>query len=76
MLPQKIYLGIGTNEAGNPESNALILKSFTDLEQILKAKGMGPSRLKVVVEEGGQHNETAWARRLPNALLFLLGRQM
>ena len=73
-LPQKIYLGIGTNEAGNPESDALILKSFTDLEQILKSKGMGASRLKVVIEEGGQHNEKAWARRLPDALLFLYER--
>jgi hypothetical protein len=29
--------------------------------------------LKYVVEEGGQHTEAAWARRLPEALRFLLG---
>ena len=74
VLPQKIYLAIGSNEAGNPESNALILKSFADMEQILQEKHLGPSRLRMVVEEGGQHNETAWARRLPDALLFLFGR--
>ena len=74
LLPQKIYMGIGTNEAGNPEADALILKYFTDTEQILKDKGLGNSRLKVVVEGGGQHNEDAWARRFPDALLFLYGR--
>jgi predicted alpha/beta superfamily hydrolase len=74
LLPQKIYLGIGTKEAGNAESDALILKTFDDVEEILKKKGMGPTRLKVVVEEGGLHNEEAWARRFPDALLFLYGR--
>jgi len=73
LLPQKIYMGIGTNEAGNPDSDALILKYFTDMEQILKDKGLGSSRLKAVVEGGGQHNEEAWARRFPDALLFLYG---
>ncbi len=74
VLPQKIYLGIGTKESGDAESDALVLKAFTDLEHTLKAKGMGPSRLKVVIEEGGQHNESAWARRFPDAVLFLYGR--
>jgi predicted alpha/beta superfamily hydrolase len=73
LLPQKIYMGIGTKEAGRPESDALILNDFTNMEQILKDKGIGPSRLKVVIAEGGQHNEAAWARRLSDALLFLYG---
>lgn len=74
LLPQKIYLGIGTSEAGNPQSDALILQDVKELEQILRTKGMGPNRLKVVIEEGAQHDETAWARRLPDALIFLYGR--
>lgn len=74
LLPQKIYMGIGTNEAGNPEAETLIQKDFTDVVQILKDRGLGNSRLRVVVEGGGQHNEEAWARRLPDALLFLYGR--
>jgi predicted alpha/beta superfamily hydrolase len=73
LLPQKIYLGTGTSESGKPEGDALIVGRFTQLEQIFKAKGMGPSRLKVVIEEGGQHNESAWAQRLPDALIFLYG---
>ncbi len=74
LLPQKIYMGMGTAEAGNPEADTLILKYFTDTAQILKDKGLGNSRLKVVVEGGGKHNEEAWARRFPEALLFLYGR--
>jgi predicted alpha/beta superfamily hydrolase len=74
LLPQEIYVGIGTKETANSESDALILQDVKELEQILKAKGMGPSRLKVVIEEGAQHNEAAWARRLPEALTFLYGR--
>lgn len=73
LLPQKIYLGIGTRETDDVDNNALIMQYFRGLEQILKSKGMGPSRLEVFVEEGGQHNEDAWARRLPEALLFLYG---
>jgi predicted alpha/beta superfamily hydrolase len=74
LLPQKIYLGVGTKEMRNTTYDSQIVKYVTDLERILKAKGMGPNRLKVVIEEGGQHNETAWARRLPDALLFFYGR--
>ncbi len=75
LLPQKIYIGVGTKETGDEAPDALIVKTVTDLEQILRNKGMGPNRLKVVVDEGAQHNETAWAERLPDALLFLYGDQ-
>ncbi len=74
LLPQKIYLGVGTQETDNAAVNAEVVKTVTDLEKILRSKGLGPTRLKVVVEEGGQHNEEAWARRFPDALLFLYGR--
>jgi predicted alpha/beta superfamily hydrolase len=74
LLPQKIYLGVGTQETDNATVNAQVVETVTDLEKILRSKGLGPTRLKVVVEEGGQHNETAWARRFPDALLFLYGR--
>lgn len=73
-LPQKVYIGVGTNETGTPDYDTQIVKTVTDLAAILRKKGMGPTRLKVVVEEGGQHNESAWAKRLPDALLFLYGR--
>jgi predicted alpha/beta superfamily hydrolase len=74
LLPQKIYMGVGTKESGDATYDPQIVKEVTELEAILRKKGMGPTRLKVVVEEGAQHDEAAWARRFPEALLFLYGR--
>jgi predicted alpha/beta superfamily hydrolase len=73
-LPQKMYLGIGTSETPDPEPNAQIVQSVEDLEKVLRNKGLGPARLKVVVEQNATHNEGAWSRRLPAALLFLYGK--
>ena len=73
-LPPKMYLGIGTAETTDQQPSADIVKSVEELEKVLRKKGMGPSRLKVVVDEDAQHNEAAWSRRLPDALLFLYGK--
>jgi predicted alpha/beta superfamily hydrolase len=73
-LPEKMYLGTGNHETDDAEPNVSIVKQVEELEAILRKKGMGATRLKVVVEEGGKHNEEAWSRRLPDALLFLYGR--
>ncbi len=73
-LPPKMYLGIGTSETTDQQPNAQIVQSVEDLEKVLRAKGLGPSRLKVVVEQNATHNEAAWSRRLPEALLFLYGK--
>jgi len=74
VLPQKIYIGVGTKEMDDTTHDPQIVKQVTDLEALLRKKGMGPGRLKVVVDEGARHGEDAWARRLPNALLFLYGQ--
>jgi predicted alpha/beta superfamily hydrolase len=68
-LPAKMYLAIGTGEDANGEA----VKQVQELETILRKKGMNESRLKVMVEEGAEHNEGAWSRRLPDALVFLYG---
>jgi predicted alpha/beta superfamily hydrolase len=75
VLPQKIYLGIGTGEDSSDAAlNADAVQHVKDLESELRKKGLGPKRLKVVVEEGGKHNEEYWAKRLPDAMLFLYGQ--
>ena len=73
VLPQKIYLGVGTAETGDAIKDGARVKSVTDLEKILRSKGMGPTRLKVVVDQGAPEGEWAWGKRLPDALLFLYG---
>lgn len=58
----KIYLDCGTREM-NAEGmrNALIEKGYREGQN-----------LKYVREEGGEHSEAAWGRRLPEAMRFLL----
>ena len=60
--PGKIYLDHGTREG-----------SAEPMRDVLIEKGLRLNdRLIYVREEGGEHTEAAWARRLPNALRFLL----
>jgi len=73
-LPQKMFVAMGTKETHNAEYNAELVQSVEELTAILRKKGMGPGRLKVVVEKGATHNEEAWSRRFPEALEFLYGR--
>jgi predicted alpha/beta superfamily hydrolase len=74
LLPRKIYLGMGTKEGGDPTRSAGMVEQMRELEAILVKKGLGPTRLRVVIEEGAQDNEAAWSHRLPDALLFLYGQ--
>ncbi len=71
--PRKVVLGIGTDETGRRPWNAAAVERVRALERTLRAASLGPERLRVVVEEGGTHSETAWAGRLPAALAFLFG---
>jgi predicted alpha/beta superfamily hydrolase len=58
----RIYLDHGTKE-----------NSAARMYALLMAKGYKPGQtLSYVKEEGGEHTESAWARRLPHAMRFLL----
>src|SRR5271165_3316339 len=72
-LPQKMFVAMGTSETKDADYNAELLKRVEEMQTILRKKGMGPERLKVVVDEGALHNEGAWSRRFPEAMLFLYG---
>lgn len=70
--PQRVVMGIGSGEGrggGRGPSGA-----FQTLVDILRAAGLGDDRLRVVVQEGGRHNEESWASRFPDALAFLFPR--
>jgi predicted alpha/beta superfamily hydrolase len=69
--PARIYLGVGTAETSRADWNTETVGNVRRLEAILRGSGFGPRRLKVAVEEGASHSEAAWARRLPEALMFL-----
>jgi predicted alpha/beta superfamily hydrolase len=67
--PERIDIGIGSEEGRGGrgrESSAI-----DTLSAILRADGFTDDRLRVVVQEGGRHNEASWAARLPEAIAFL-----
>jgi enterochelin esterase-like enzyme len=72
--PQRIDIGIGELEGRGRAGGARGPSAVDTLSDILKADGFGPDRLRVVVQEGGRHNEESWALRFPDALAFLFKR--
>jgi predicted alpha/beta superfamily hydrolase len=80
-VPGKIYIDVGTHEMGTSWKEQLSFhrasRRYTDAVRRLHArlltKGYSDGVDLVYVEEqGGRHNEVDWARRLPDALRFLL----
>lgn len=67
----RTYLGMGTQEVGHAEKDERIVEDVRELEAILRAAGLDDQRLKVRVDEGATHAESAWAARFPEALEFL-----
>lgn len=74
--PGRIYLDIGTAEYSLDSQRRWrydALKDYRGMRDLLIQKGYALNEsLMYVEDEGGMHNEADWARRLPNALRFLL----
>jgi predicted alpha/beta superfamily hydrolase len=63
----RIYMDVGTHELGP------YVRLVRRAHDLLLAKGYRPGRdLLYSEDEGGTHDEAAWAKRLPAALRFLL----
>ena len=73
--PARIYLGMGTRELGDSAKDEKIANDSRELAAILSTAGLDQHRLKVNIEEGATHSESAWARRFPEALEFLYGER-
>src|SRR6185369_4609719 len=71
--PEKIFVGIGTKEAGSEERDRQTAEDVRDLEHIMRRAGLKEDRLRVVIDEGATHSEQEWAKRFPEALSFLFG---
>ena len=69
--PFRVYLGMGTQEVGHAEKDGRIVNDARELGSILRAAGLDKRRLKIQIEEGAPHSESAWAARFPAALEFL-----
>jgi predicted alpha/beta superfamily hydrolase/uncharacterized protein involved in tolerance to divalent cations len=80
--PGKIYMDVGTAEGVGLAETRRAQRPFAlqylllvrRMDEMLRRKGYRPGlSLRYVEDEGGIHHESAWARRLPDALRFLLG---
>jgi len=82
--PGRLYVDVGTREVPEADENyagmrahrvtsELYLEVARRLRDLLLAKGYARDLL-YIEEEGAIHHEDAWARRLPDALRFLLKR--
>ena len=71
--PSRIYLGVGTAETSRDDWNVETVGNVRRLETILRQAGLGDRRLRLRIEPGAAHTESAWAARLPEALEFLFG---
>ncbi len=73
--PERIFLATGTAEAGRMDKDQSMVDDVRELAAILRRAGLDDTRLKLLVDEGASHHESAWARRFPEALTFLFGTQ-
>jgi len=72
--PAKVFLAIGTREAGREDKDKQVVEDVHELERTLRRAGLDDRRLLVKIDEGASHNESHWAKRFPEALSFLFGR--
>jgi enterochelin esterase-like enzyme len=72
--PERIYLGVGTAEAGSAERSRSVVDDVRELAAILRRAVLSEKRLRLVIQDGAGHNEAAWAERFPEALRFLYGQ--
>jgi predicted alpha/beta superfamily hydrolase len=73
--PQRVFLAMGTEETANAVYNRELVDFMGDLAPVFRRAGLTETnhRLRVVIEDGAEHSEADWARRLPGALRFLYG---
>jgi enterochelin esterase-like enzyme len=71
--PERIFLAVGTAEAGSAERSRTVVDDVRELAAILRRAVLSEKRLRLVIREGAGHNEAAWAERFPEALRFLFG---
>lgn len=79
-LPHRLWFGIGGKETGDGPNKAVLNKGYVDavheLMDTLSKSGKelgGADSMNLVTDDNAQHNEAAWAERLPKALEFLFG---
>jgi predicted alpha/beta superfamily hydrolase len=72
--PARIYIDVCDRERAEDEATRRrYVEGFERMTDLLRRRGFEDGSLRAVLEHGGAHHENDWARRLPDALRFLLG---
>ena len=71
--PERIFLATGTAEAGHKDRDQSMVDDVRELAALFRRTGLDETHLRLAVDEGATHHESAWARRFPEALAFLFG---
>jgi len=71
--PERIFLAVGTAEAGSAERSRTVVDDVRELAAIMRRAVLSEQRLRLVIKDGAGHSEGAWADRFPEALGFLFG---
>ena len=71
--PERIFLAVGTAEAGSVERSRTVVDDVRELAAIMRRAVLSEKRLRLVIKDGARHSEAAWAERFPEALQFLFG---
>jgi predicted alpha/beta superfamily hydrolase len=72
-MPAKVFVAFGGKEADDPAVSQRMIGLIQQVEANFRAAGYDDSTFRFVVEPEALHNEPAWAKRLPGALVFLFG---
>jgi predicted alpha/beta superfamily hydrolase len=67
----RVYLYVGTDEGDKPEMKETYVRDSREIYQLLGASGYAENNLRIIVGENEQHNETAWAKQFPDAIMWL-----
>ena len=73
--PERIFLATGTAEAGREDKDRSMVDDVREMAAILRRAGLDDGRLRLMIDEGATHHESAWAKRFPDALTFLFGTE-
>jgi predicted alpha/beta superfamily hydrolase len=73
--PERIFLAIGTAETGRVDKDQSAVDDVRELAGILRRAGLDENRMRLAIDADASHHESAWARRFPEALTFLFGKQ-
>jgi predicted alpha/beta superfamily hydrolase len=73
--PERVFLATGSAEAGRPDRDRSMVDDVQEFAAIRQHSGLDGHRLRLRVDQGAPHHESAWARRFPDALSFLFADQ-